>query len=89
MYRGDTGKSGHGRGDFAVHVTPLASISKREREREREGGGENTWKEAAETNFQRNFVDSSARPDELSFGFTKLSFRRVIVSAVEPSDSSG
>ena len=60
----------------------------REREREREGG-ENTWKEAAETNFQRNFVDSSARPDELSFGFTKLSFRRVIVSAVEPSDSSG
>lgn len=81
MHRGDTGKSGHGRGDFAVRVTPLASISK--------GDRENTWKEVAETNFQRNFVDSSARPNELSFGFTKLSFRRVIVSAAEPCDSSG
>lgn len=56
VHQGDTGKSGHGRGDFAVRDAPLASILRKEGgeggERRGRGDGRSVWKKALETNFE-------------------------------------
>lgn len=52
VHQGDTGKSGHGRGDFAVRDAPLASILRKDGGEGGEGGGGGVWKKALETNFE-------------------------------------
>lgn len=56
VHQGDTGKSGHGRGDFAVRDAPLASIFRKEGGGGGRGGGgrkgEGVWKKGLETNFE-------------------------------------
>lgn len=51
---GDTGKSGHGRGDFAVRDAPLASIFRREGGGGGEGKGEGVCEKGTRDEFRRN-----------------------------------
>lgn len=61
VHQGDTGKSGHGRGDFAVRDAPLASILRKDGGEGGEGRGGGGMEKGTRDEFRRNSISTLFR----------------------------